>query len=215
MEKGLAKSLAYKLLAKESVVSRNVAKRESDQWGQKQKPSTRSGMRSSRQHSVNSAYSRSSSGSSTMPAMPRMRTTRAACERARSSRSTAMGRGLAGSLRVGREGRIERLHGIEYPALARHVLRIRHVGSGLQAEPPRGKIVGLAAYGDPAILADVLLARFDRTPGSFRIRESNNLYFAPHAGDRSSRRSTWRPRTNMCSNGSPAITSAFTWSRPG
>ena len=38
--------------------------------------------------------------------------------------------------------------------------------------------MGLAAYGDPGVLRDVLLARFDLQPGAFRIRESNNLYFA-------------------------------------
>ena len=38
-------------------------------------------------------------------------------------------------------------------------------------------IVGLAAYGDPAVLKDVLLARFDEQPGSFRIPESNNVHF--------------------------------------
>ena len=52
--------------------------------------------------------------------------------------------------------------------------------SALGFKPSRheGKIVGLAAYGDPAVLRDVLLARFDQEPGNFRIRESNNLYFA-------------------------------------
>ena len=52
--------------------------------------------------------------------------------------------------------------------------------SGLGFKPSRheGKIVGLAAYGDPAVLRDVLLARFHREPGGFRIVESNNLYFA-------------------------------------
>ena len=33
MEKGFAKTLAYRVLASESVVSRNVARRGSDQWG--------------------------------------------------------------------------------------------------------------------------------------------------------------------------------------
>ncbi len=35
MDKGLAKTLAYRFLANESVVSRNVAKRSSTQWGRK------------------------------------------------------------------------------------------------------------------------------------------------------------------------------------
>jgi carbamoyltransferase len=88
------------------------------------------------------------------------------------------GSGLAGSASVGRGGVIERLHGVDYP----HSLGTFYesVTSGLGFKPSRheGKIVGLAAYGDPAVLRDVLLARFDVEPGNFRIRESNNLYFA-------------------------------------
>jgi carbamoyltransferase len=41
-----------------------------------------------------------------------------------------------------------------------------------------GKVVGLAAHGDPRILSDVLLSRFHEEDGNFRILESNNLYFA-------------------------------------
>ncbi len=87
------------------------------------------------------------------------------------------GSGLAGSVGVGRDGAIARLNGVEYP----HSLGTFYeaVTSGLGFKPSRheGKIVGLAAYGDPAVLRDVLLARFDEQPGSFRILESNNLYF--------------------------------------
>ena len=38
--------------------------------------------------------------------------------------------------------------------------------------------MGLAAYGDPEILLDTVLSRFDQEPGNFRIRESNNIYFS-------------------------------------
>ncbi len=69
------------------------------------------------------------------------------------------------------------MHGLEYP----HSLGTFYeaVTSGLGFRPSRheGKIVGLAAYGDPAVLKDVLLARFDQQPGTFRILESNNVYF--------------------------------------
>src|SRR4029079_8306880 len=52
------------------------------------------------------------------------------------------------------------------------------VTSGLGFQPSRheGKIVGVAAYGDPAVLRDVLLARFHQEPVSFRILEGNNVY---------------------------------------
>ncbi|MBY0514484.1 MAG: hypothetical protein K2P78_11300 [Gemmataceae bacterium] len=47
-----------------------------------------------------------------------------------------------------------------------------HVTSGLGFKPSRheGKIVGLASYGNPKLLADVLLDRFDTTNGDIRIR---------------------------------------------
>ncbi len=55
-----------------------------------------------------------------------------------------------------------------------------HVTSGLGFKPNRheGKIVGLAAYGDPKILADVLLARFATDDGDIRFNGGQNLYLA-------------------------------------
>ena len=54
-----------------------------------------------------------------------------------------------------------------------------HVTSGLGFKPSRheGKIVGLAAYGDPKHLAEVLLARFDTTDGQLRMNCGQNHYF--------------------------------------
>lgn len=54
-----------------------------------------------------------------------------------------------------------------------------HVTSGLGFKPSRheGKIVGLAAYGNPKHLADVLLARFDTADGDLRIRNGLNHFF--------------------------------------
>jgi carbamoyltransferase len=95
----------------------------------------------------------------------------------RASRRTVTA-SLAGTVSVGLNGKIKRLHGIEFP----HSLGqfYETVTSGLGFKPSRheGKIVGLAAYGDPAVLRDVLLARFDVEPGNFRIKESNNHFFA-------------------------------------
>src|SRR6202035_5360542 len=75
-------------------------------------------------------------------------------------------------------GRTERLHGLSYP----HPLGTFYesVTSALGFKPSRheGKIVGLAAYGDPSILKDVLLSRFRIGEGDFRILEINNVYFA-------------------------------------
>lgn len=88
------------------------------------------------------------------------------------------GTGLAGSVSEGRDGKIHRLHGIEFP----HSLGslYEQVTSSLGYRPGRheGKIVGLASYGDPQVLADILLSRIEQTPGNFRIFESNNIFFS-------------------------------------
>ncbi|MDV2079722.1 carbamoyltransferase family protein [Marinobacter xestospongiae] len=88
------------------------------------------------------------------------------------------GTGLAGSVSEARDGRIHRLHGLPFPNSLGTMYE--HVTSSLGFKPSRheGKIVGLASYGDPSILADVLLSRIDQTPGDFRIYESNNVYFS-------------------------------------
>src|SRR4029078_8689834 len=82
------------------------------------------------------------------------------------------------STRAGRGGGIERLHGQEYP----HSLGTFYesVTSALGFTPSRheGKIVGLAAYGDPSIPRGVLLSRFEITDGDFRIIEINNMFFS-------------------------------------
>lgn len=88
------------------------------------------------------------------------------------------GTGLAGSVSEGKDGVIRRLHGIEYPNSLGTLYE--HVTSSLGFKPSRheGKIVGLASYGDPQILGDVLLSRIQQTPGDFKIFESNNVYFS-------------------------------------
>jgi carbamoyltransferase len=177
MEKGLAKSLAYRVLASESLISRNVAKRGSDKWGQDAQAFHKKWHEELEQGLDESGL---------LPKLTR-------CEHHWSHAANAYytsgfdealiitldgyGSGLAGSASVGRAGEIHRLHGIKYP----HSLGTYYesVTSGLGFKPSRheGKIVGLAAYGDPFILRDVLLARFEQLPGDFRIVESNNVYF--------------------------------------
>jgi len=178
MGKGLAKTLAYKLLASEGVVSRNVAKRLSDQWGREASTFHRKWhvelegaleelgllqkLKRIEHHDSHAANAYFTSG----------------FDEALIVTLDGYGSGLAGSVAIGRGGRIERVHGVEFP----HSLGTFYesVTSGLGFKPSRheGKIVGLAAYGDPAILRDVLLDRFHREPGTFRIVESNNTYFA-------------------------------------
>jgi carbamoyltransferase len=177
MEKGLAKSLAYRVLAQESVISRNVAKRGSEDWGRD----------ASQFHKKwHEELESELDGIGLLPKLKRVEhhASHAANAYYTSGFDEALivtldgyGSGLAGSISVGRDGRIERVHDLEYP----HSLGTYYesVTSGLGFKPSRheGKIVGLAAYGDPAVLKDVLLARFDIQDGNFRIRESNNVYF--------------------------------------
>lgn len=88
------------------------------------------------------------------------------------------GSGLAGSVSEGRDGKIHRLHGLPFPNSLGTLYE--HVTSSLGFKPSRheGKIVGLASYGDPSILGDILLSRIDEAAGDFRIYEANNVYFS-------------------------------------
>jgi carbamoyltransferase len=178
MEKGIAKTLAYRILASESVISRNVAKRGSEQWGREATTFHRKW-----QDELEEALGELGLGSKLKRVEHHL--SHAANAYYTSGFDEALivtldgyGSGMAGTISIGRGGRIDRLHGVEYP----HSLGTFYesVTSALGFKPSRheGKIVGLAAYGDPAVLRDVLLSRFDLQPGSFRMREANNLYFA-------------------------------------
>jgi carbamoyltransferase len=178
MEKSFAKSLAYRILASDTVISRNVAKRGSAQWGR-----DASSFHRKWQEDLESALSEL--GLDAKLKRVEHHTSHAANAYFGSGFDEALlvtldgyGSGLAGSVSIGRNGRLERVHGVEYP----HSLGTFYesVTSALGFKPSRheGKIVGLAAYGDPSVLRDVLLSRFDQQPGTFRIRESNNLFFA-------------------------------------
>ena len=177
-EKGLLKNIAYRVLASEGVVSRNIAKRGSEQWGRdaakfhfKWQQELESGLAETGlqgklkrvehhlSHSANAYYT-------------------SGFDQALIVTLDGYGSGLAGSINVGRDGKIERLHGLEYP----HSLGTFYesVTSALGFKPSRheGKIVGLAAYGDPEVLGDLLRSRFVQANGGFRIIETNNVYFA-------------------------------------
>lgn len=90
------------------------------------------------------------------------------------------GSGLAGSASVGEGGKIRRLHGLQFP----HSLGsfFEAVTSSLGFHPDRhaGKVVGLAAYGDPGVLGDVLISRSQNSNGNLRLLENLNVYFSRH-----------------------------------
>lgn len=94
------------------------------------------------------------------------------------------GSGLAGSISEASNGKIKRLHGLPFPNSLGTLYE--HVTSSLGFKPSRheGKIVGLASYGDPSILGDILLGRIEQTPGDFRIYEANNVYFSRYLASR-------------------------------
>jgi len=178
MEKSVMKALAYRVLANEGVVSRNVAKRGSEQWGRDAEAFHRKW-----HEELESSLDELGIGSK----LTRIEhhASHAANAYYTSGFADALivtldgyGSGLAGSVGEGRSGTIRRLNGVEFP----HSLGTFYesVTSALGMQPSRheGKVVGLAAYGDPAVLRDILLARFEQTPGAFRILESNNLFFA-------------------------------------
>ena len=177
-EKGLLKNIAYRVLASEGVVSRNIARRGSEQWGRdatqfhfKWQQELESGLAEAGlqgklkrvehhlSHSANAYYT-------------------SGFDQALIVTLDGYGSGLAGSINVGRDGKIESVHGLEYP----HSLGTFYesVTSALGFKPSRheGKIVGLAAYGDPEVLGDLLRSRFVQANGGFRIIETNNIYFA-------------------------------------
>jgi len=177
-EKGLLKNIAYRVLASEGVVSRNIAKRGSEQWGRdaakfhfKWQQELEAGLAETGlegklkrvehhlSHAANAYYT-------------------SGFDQALIVTLDGYGSGLAGSINIGRDGKIERVHGLEYP----HSLGTFYesVTSALGFTPSRheGKIVGLAAYGDPEVLGDLLRSRFVQANGGFRIVETNNVYFA-------------------------------------
>ncbi len=178
MEKGLLKSVAYRLLASEGVVSRNIAKRSSEKWGREA-----SAFHLRWQQELDGALA-------DLDLQPKLKRVEHHLSHAANAYYTSgfdealvvtldgYGSGLAGSINVGRGGQIERLHGQEYP----HSLGTFYemVTSALGFTPSRheGKIVGLAAYGDPTVLGDILRSRFVQSNGGFRIVETNNVYFA-------------------------------------
>lgn len=88
------------------------------------------------------------------------------------------GSGLAGSIAVGKQGKIERIHNMEYPASLGEFYE--RVTSSLGFRPGRheGKIVGLAAYDDPDFLFDAISAFFEVKDGDVLYKLPHNIFFS-------------------------------------
>ncbi len=98
------------------------------------------------------------------------------------------GSGMCGGIYLATEEGLKCLHRFRFP----NSLGIfyEHVTSGLGFKPSRheGKIVGLAAYGNAKLLADLLLERFDTTNGEIRIRNGMNHFFTRALASKFSKR---------------------------
>ncbi len=178
LEKGLFKTLAYEVLGNEGIVSRNVAKRGSSRWGREAAAFHRRW-----QEDLESALGQLELGDK----LKRVEhhSTHAANAYFYSGFDEAIvvsldgyGSGLAGSVSIGRGGKLQRIHSLEYPHSLGTFYESVTSALGFKAGRHEGKIVGLAAYGDPGVLAEVLMQRFCISDGTFRIVENNNLFFA-------------------------------------
>jgi carbamoyltransferase len=98
------------------------------------------------------------------------------------------GSGNCGGVYVGDASGIRPLHKFRFPNSLGHFYE--QVTSGLGFKPSRheGKIVGLAAYGNPDHLRKVLLERFDDTDGDIRMRAALNPFFTRALADRFAKR---------------------------
>jgi carbamoyltransferase len=85
------------------------------------------------------------------------------------------GSGLAGTIWLAEDGRMRLLKKMHYP----HSLGLFYAavtrGLGFRWSNHEGKIVGLAAYGDPALLLPTVLGRFRRTEGDLRFLSAMDL----------------------------------------
>jgi carbamoyltransferase len=98
------------------------------------------------------------------------------------------GSGNCGGVYVGNERGLRPLQKFSFPNSLGQFYE--HVTSALGFKPNRheGKIVGLAAYGDPGILRDVLRARFEVKDGDLAIRASLNYLFPRFLAEHFSKR---------------------------
>jgi carbamoyltransferase len=94
------------------------------------------------------------------------------------------GSGLAGSISLGEGGRIRRLHGLKFPHSLGSFYEMVTSSLGFHPDRHAGKVVGLAAYGDPDVLSELLLARADSGGGDLRLFENLNVYFSRHLAAR-------------------------------
>ncbi|GJM21524.1 MAG: hypothetical protein DHS20C15_14390 [Planctomycetota bacterium] len=182
MDKGPLKALAYKLLGATPGMSRRVAARHSRQWlaqavasHQGYERELLAGLRElglsdklkrSEHHLSHAANAFHGSG----------------YERALIVTLDGYGSGLAGSISLGENDSIKRLHGLSFPHSLGTFYEMVTASLGYHPDRHAGKIVGLAAYGDPSLLAEAVLDRFEFSSDGddLRMREAQNPFFSRH-----------------------------------
>ncbi len=184
MYKGLVKETFYRVAALHPTISRDVALRESKKWAERaiadhqhwqtelEAGLARYGLagklKRGEHHISHAANAYLTSG----------------FDRALIVTLDGYGSGLAGSVSIGENGKIHRLHGVRFPHSLGTFYEMVTSSLGMQPDRHAGKVVGLAAYGDPNVLTDVLLSRFHREAGTFRMLDNLNVYFSRHLSTR-------------------------------
>jgi carbamoyltransferase len=184
MDKSSMKELFYRFAGGERGISRSVALRASKDWGE----------RASEDHKK--WQSELESGLSKLGLLGKLKRAEhhlshsanaylaSGYERALIVTLDGYGSGLAGSISLGENGKIRRLHNLKFPHSLGSFYEMVTSALGFHPDRHAGKIVGLAAYGDPKVLSDVLLARVVQTPGDFKLVENLNVRFAQHLAAR-------------------------------
>ncbi|MCX5680065.1 MAG: carbamoyltransferase, partial [Candidatus Omnitrophica bacterium] len=89
----------------------------------------------------------------------------------------AYGSGLAGSVWLGEAGMVRKVAAFRYPNSLGLFYETLTSSLGFKPNRHEGKIVGLAAYGDPHILHDTVISRFRLKDGDFRYINGCNYLF--------------------------------------
>jgi carbamoyltransferase len=90
------------------------------------------------------------------------------------------GSGMAGSVSVGKAGKIQMIHKLPYPASLGEFYERVTSSVGLKPSRHEGKVVGLAAYEDPKVIYDVVRAFFEFKDGTIHYRLPHNHFFSRH-----------------------------------
>lgn len=180
MQKPLHHKIAYSLLGKPSIVSKKFSEHLFDKWAEKAQQSFldsdkefRDGLDSlgftgkvrrvdhHRSHAANAFY----------------------CSKFDEALVVTLdgyGTGQAASVSLATKDGIKLLHKSSYPHSMGLMYEQATAALGFKPSRHEGKIVGLAAYGDPMRLGPYIVSRIKQTPGEFAFDMPHNPYFASY-----------------------------------